>query len=187
MLYLRIRKLTEKNNKMNLGRLFLLLIFLCGETCRAQGKDEDSLFFCPQGYYKILKIDKVRSSKYKESFCDGLKSRDKSSLYMIFAEKTEDSLDVNHQDEHKVVRILSVREGGKTKGNMLKKNKVYFFNLVSLYWKTTELGDMLSHVNNEGFYYKGYYIHRLENEDIENIYEARQLEGLNYRVSGFSH
>ena len=59
---------------------------------------------------------------------------------MIFAEKTEDSLDVNHQDEHKVVRILSVREGGKTKGNMLKINKVYFFNLVSLYWKTTELG-----------------------------------------------
>lgn len=46
---------------------------------------------------------------------------------------------------------------------------------------------MLSHVNNEGFYYKGHYIHRLENEDIENIYEARQLEGLNYRVSGFSH
>ena len=39
---------------------------------------------------------------------------------------------------------------------------------------------MLSHVNNEGFFYKGYYINRLKDEDIEQIYEAEQLDGLNY-------
>ena len=128
MLYLRIRKLTEKNNKMNLGRLFLLLIILCVETCRAQGKDEDSLFFCPQGYYKILKIDKIKNSEDKEYFYEGLKSRKKSSLYIISAKRIGKIFDESLQCEQKVVRILSVKEGGKAKGNILKKNRIYYFN-----------------------------------------------------------
>lgn len=173
--------------KMNLGKMFFLLLIFSGVTCSAQCNVEDSLFFCPKGYYKIIKIDKIKNSEDKEYFYEGLKSRKKSSLYIISAKRIDKIFDESLQCEQKVVRILSVKECGKAKGNILKKNRIYYFNLVSLYWKITELGDMLSHVNNEGFYYKGYYIHRLEHEDIESIYETNQLDGLSYNVSGFSY
>ena len=66
-----------KMYKMNLSKMFFLLLIFCGVTCSAQCNVEDSLFFCPKGYYKILKIDKIKNSEDKEYFYEGLKSRKK--------------------------------------------------------------------------------------------------------------
>ena len=167
-----------KKNKYLFELLFFIHVMF-GGICNAQCQGEDSLYFCPHGNYRILKIEKVgKSSKIKNRGKE-YEFSNVGSLYIIYAKKMKDIF-FNSEMDSDTIRILSIKNTRKKNGKKLKKNNVYFFNLVSIYWKVTELADMLSHVNNEGFFYKGYYINRLKDEDIEQIYEAEQLDGLNY-------
>ena len=123
-------KLYMKKNKYLFELLFFILVMF-GGICNAQCQGEDSLYFCPHGNYRILKIEKVgKSSKIKNRGKE-YEFSNVGSLYIIYAKKMKDIF-FNSEMDSDTIRILSIKNTRKKNGKKLKKTMCIFL-ILSLY------------------------------------------------------
>lgn len=169
-------------------KIFIWVILCLSFSCKAQCQNESSLSHSRHGYYRVISVKKEKGKTLDFSIDTVKLISANKILYSVFAECLNDSSSNDYVSaEKKVIRILTTRKHGGSKGKRIKKNKAYYFDLVSIFWKDYDMStDFQSDMGVGCVFCDGCFVFKLEGEDVGDIYETDQLNGLYYDVSGFT-
>lgn len=148
-------------------------MFICC-SCHAQSLSDRQDTNNRHGYCKVTDIQKVSKKCRLDKNCP--------RVYIIFVEYLGDSVIVEKSlKNHERFRILSAKKKNRHTGETIKVNNTYYFDLISLYRPiTSDIKDISYIPDDNALGYEGHLIFRLEDENIENIFETVQLNGLKY-------
>lgn len=129
---------------------YLIILILSIISCNTKSKLVTGI------EYRIIKIDTIEN------------------IYLINAEKADISI-----KNTSIIKIASAKTSDKCKkGNLLKVNKIYKFNIESLYPK-----NFVSHHYLTGITYNGVFVPFEKNINFKrNLFITTDLEGLCYKT-----